>query len=484
MSQLEQQLNLFRQLLAGKAATKASPAFGAVVSWIKQYPGSLTGEEVGLVKQLVCSCFGLDEKEFYELLRNSSLERRFEGEQNYREIEEAFDSIVPSSGWLRDYIEFTRNLESPFAYHLYCGLVGIGAVVNRKVYIDMGGQFRVYPALGVILLGPSGVKKTTAGDVVVGLLQEAELVKIYQEKITPEGLVEAMKGESNAVGLVYAPEMSVFLGKQRYMEGVIPLITRFMDCPANWASATIMRGNSVLKNIGISCLFCSTADWFIKNTPADTFGGGFIARYLLVVQYGTSRIFPIPVPVPVGTRGRLIEQLVALNGLEGSMTFEPSVYHRNGMGADTGAYVEWYREFKTTPRPPEFETLTTYLERKPIHVLRLAMVLHLATHQTLEICRDCFDRALRLCTLSEKFLPQLMRQMFKTASGDEQELVVNCIRKNGGVITHSEIIRKLQYKMKAEQTKAVLNSLKEAEMVKEVKDNLSRRYILVEAAKE
>lgn len=481
MSQLEDQINYFRRLLANKEATKASPAFSAVISWIKQYPGSLTGEEVGLVKQLVCSCFNIPEMEFFELLRTSDQTKAAEGGQSYAQIEAEFDAIVPQEGWLRNYIEFTRNLESPYAYHLYCALVGIGAVLNRRVYINMGGQFRVYSALGVMLLGPSGVKKTTAGDVIVNLLQETELIKVYQEKITPEGLVEAMKGEANAVGLVYAPEMSVFLGKQRYMEGVIPLITRFMDCPANWASATIMRGNSVLKNVGISCLFCSTADWFIKNTPADTFGGGFIARYLLVVQYGTGRVFPIPVPVPSDARQLLLEQLAGFRLIEGPMMFEPNVYHRNGTGVDTGRYVEWYREFKATPRTPEYETLTTYLERKPIHVLRLAMVIHVATHKTLEICLDCFERALALCTLSEKFLPSLMRQMFKTASGDEQELVINQIRKAGGCITHSDLVRRLQYKMKAEATKAVLSSLKEAEMVKEVRDNLSRRYILVEA---
>jgi hypothetical protein len=341
------------------------------------------------------------------------------------------------------------------------------------------GQFRIYPALGVILLGPSGVKKTTAGDVVVNLLQESQVVKVYQEKITPEGLVEAMKGDSNAVGLVYAPEMSVFLGKQRYLEGIIPLITRFMDCPSTWSSATIMRGNSILRNIGISCLFCTTPDWFIKNTPPDTFGGGFIARYLLVVQYGTARVFPIPHPVADATRDRLVAELAYLHGLEGRMSFHQRLYYRNGTGAEEGIYVEWYRHFKVAPRSPEHELLSTYLERKPIHVLRLAMVMHLATHQDLELCEACFLRALRLCELSERFLPTLMRQMFKTTSGEEQELVLNTIRKAGGTINHTDLVRRLSYKMKAGQTREVLSSLKEAEMIREVRDNLSRRYILV-----
>lgn len=483
MSELEDQMLLFKRLLEGKTLSRADPAFPEILHWVKQYPGALAGEDAIVLRQLVCSCFKLTELEFLELIRSSSLLASDEA-RNYAEIEKEFDSLVPKEGFLRNYVEYTRNLESPFTYHLYCGLLGVGAIVNRQVYIDMGGYFKIYPALGIMLLGPSGVKKNTAGDLIVGLIQEAELVKVYQEKITPEGLVEAMKGESNAVGLVYAPEMSVFLGKQRYMEGIIPLLTRFMDCPSSWSSGTIMRGNSVLRNIGISCLFGSTPDWFIKNTPPDTFGGGFIARYLLVVQYGTARIFPIPIPVPESSRGRLVEELATIHKLEGRLDFQPSVYFRNGTGKESGCYAEWYHQFKATPRTPEHELLATYLERKPIHVLRVAMVLHLATHGDLTLCQDCFERSLKLCNLTEKFLPVLMQQMFKTISGEEQELVLLAIRKAGGAITHSELVRKLQYKMKAGQAKEIIASLKEAEMVKEVRDNLSRRYILVEAKEE
>ena len=483
VDRLEEQLALFKRLLEGKQVIKGSQTFYAVLGWLKQYPGIMQGEKAILVRQLCCAYFDLTEVEFFEMLRIKPIGEK-DGVYDYQTIEDEFDELVPREGWLRNYIEFTRNLESPFAYHLYAGLSGAGAVLNRRVYIDMGGQFRIYPSLGVMLLGPSGVKKTTAGDVIVGLLQEAELVKVYQEKITPEGLVEAMKGEGNAVGLVYAPEMSVFLGKQRYMEGVIPLITRFMDCPASWSSATILRGNSILKNIAISCLFCSTPDWFIKNTPADTFGGGFIARYLLVVQYGTNRRFPIPHPMPVSARVRLLQELAYLHELEGQVTFSPQVYRRTSGAKEEGVYVDWYDQFKSQPRQPEYEVLATYLERKPIHVLRLSMVLHLSTHGSLEICLDCFLRALKLCNASEKFLPSLMQQMFKTTSGEEQEMVLNMIRKNAGVITHTDLVRRLQYKMKAEQTKAVVSSLKEAEMIREVKDNFSRRYILVEEKKD
>jgi hypothetical protein len=78
----------------------------------------------------------------------------------------------------------------------------------------------------------------------------------------------------------------------------------------------------------------------------------------------------------------------------------------------------------------------------------------------------------------ESFLPELMQQMFKTNVGEDNEAVLTAIKKAGGSITHTNIIRKMQYRMKAQQTKEILASLKESEQIEELRDNLSHRYIL------
>jgi len=480
-SKLQEQLFQFKQLLDGRMLTKDNKVFPAVLGWLRQYPGKLEEDEVATIRSLICRTFQLKEAELDQELAGVK-PRELEGSaKGYAVIEHDLDELAPKEGFIRHYIDFTKNLESPYAFHMFSALVGVGAVVNRQVYIDMGGQFKIFPTMGVMILGPSGVKKTTATDVIVNMIQEAQLARVYQEKLTPEALVEAMKGENGATGLVYAPEMSVFLGKQRYLEGLVPLLTRFMDCPSTWSSGTILRGSADLHNVGISCLFCSTPDWFVKNTPADTFGGGFIARNVLIVQNGSPRIFPIPTPNADDVRPRLLEELTALHQLTGVMGFEPKVYHRNGSGTDSGSYVDWYSEFKRTGRDnPGHEMLATYMERKPTHMLRLAMVLHLAEHQTLEICEECFERAIKLSDYMEAFLPDLMQQMFKTDVGEDQQLILSRIRKAGGAITHTQLVRSMNYKMKAEQTKQIISSLKEAELVTELRDNFSRRYVLTE----
>jgi len=236
-----------------------------------------------------------------------------------------------------------------------------------------------------------------------------------------------------------------------------------MDCPDKWESGTIMRGKHALYNIAISSLMCSTSDWFIKSTPEDSFGGGFIARNLLIVQNASARCEPMPRPGDQSVKDQLVRDLMALRQLEGEMEFTGRVYKR---------YDDWYRgEHQLESRRPEHEMLSTYYQRKPDHIKRLAICLHSTDCRTLNMCLDCFERALALLGWTEQFLPSLLQQMFRSATGAEQEQVLRTIS-SVGIIRHSELVRKLGYRMDAQRIKSILLSLKEGNMVQELNDPL------------
>jgi hypothetical protein len=296
------------------------------------------------------------------------------------------------------------------------------------------------------------------------------LVKIYSEKLTPEALIEAMQGD-NAAGMIYAPEMTVFLNKQKYNEGLVQIITRFMDCPDKWSSGTIGRGERMLKNVAISSLMCSTLDWFIRSTPEDSFGGGFIARNLLIVQEASARCEPVPVPGDVSIRDALIGDLATFHSLEGEATLEHLAAAR---------YDDWYRtEHQDVIKHPEHEMLATYYNRKPDHTKRVSIILHVIEHGDLEVCYDCFDRALRLINWTEQFLPPMLEKMFKSQTGEAQEQIIRLIA-NAGKLPHSDLIRKMGYRMNAQEIKTCIQSLKEARRVTEHVDNLKHFYTLME----
>jgi hypothetical protein len=416
---------------------------------------------------LICQAFDLTSDAFMKLLlgvhtngSNTQPGRSLSPDLDITVQDANLLRLVPP-GWFHDYIQFTTNSEAPLAYHLFCSLLLVGASLGRRVWFDMG-YFRVFPPLGVVLLGPSGIKKTTSADIAINIIVGSSICSIYAEKITPEAL--ALSFTENAQGVIYAPEATVLMGKQKYNEGLIPLITRFMDCPDSFTPSTITRGATEIKNIACSVLMCSTTDWFIKNTPEDTFGGGFIARLLLVHQESSSRIQPIPKVMSGTEPKRLGQALLALREhTTGEVVFSPSA---------EDLYVEWYIKNKKDSVHPFHEILASYYQRKPIHVIRLSMILHLVNHQTKRICDECFHQALGILEWNEQFLPPMLRELFKTTQGQDHTFVLSQIYANGGVISHAALVRKVQYKMNAGQLRSILSSLKEARQVEELLDSL------------
>lgn len=453
-----EQLQMFRRLMEGRTLPPDSPVLQASLGWIKNCPIKLEEEEKDALIQLICTTFKLTRDQLATHLFETPRAHIHTDVDEFdpATIERELWDILPTSGFMYNYCQFASHNEAPLAYHVFCALLVIGTVVNRRVWFDMG-YFKLFPTLGVILLGPSGVKKTTSADIVVGILQDMGITKVYSEKLTPEALVEGMR--DCAQGLVYAPELAVLLGRQKYNEGMIPLLTRFMDCPDMWASETISRGTAPLTDIAISVLMCSTPDWFVENTPEDTFGGGFIARNLLVMQsHGSPRLVSVP-KTPIGdTKKHLGATLALSHSLQGQIQFEPGVGEQ---------YHGWYIEHKAKTENPDHKLLTTYYQRKPQHVLRVAIIFHIAEHATLSLCWSCIHRSIRLLDWNEKFLPSLLQEMFRTQEGHDHAHVLQAIRNNGGIIEHSLLVRRLQYKMNAPKLKSILLSLKEAKQVDE-----------------
>lgn len=483
----QQQFDTFKLLLRDKRGLDVkSRIFGAVVTWLKM-PLEMPAENREEIKNLVCLSFNIGEDELRQSILTAAdpvpveaptpevariVERLSAPYIDLTEIarrqEEELWKILPSKGFIRDYADYTRNSEAPLAYHVFCSIAGLAATVNRRVFFDMG-NFKLFLPFGILILGPSGIKKTSAADIIIGIINEMQLTPVYAEKLTPEALIDAMKG-GNATGLVYAPEMTVLISRQRYMESIIPLLTRFMDSPDIWKSGTIMRGKATLTDVAITCVMCSTMDWFVKNTPESIFGGGFIARNVMVLQEASARMIALPKPSDPKLREKLIIELAEMHECQGEITLSDATY---------ATHLEWYENDKRT-RLVEHEILETYYQRKPQHLLRIAICLHLATCKDMVVCLNCWERALKLLTWTEKFLPALAGKMFKTAWGEDQEIVIRKLRGSGGTIQHSDLVRKMQYKMPAAATRNIINSLKESGIVKETRNSVEHSYTLAE----
>lgn len=378
-----------------------------------------------------------------------------------------FEELLPAEGWLARYMEWTTLTEAPAAFHFFVGAVMVGSTLGRHLFFDKGA-YPVYPNLSILLIAPAGrCRKTSAANLGMRLLVQSG-GRTIADKITPEALIDSLK--VNASALIYAPELAVFLGKQKYQEGMVPLLTALLDCPKEWTTKTIGRGEVTLMNVFISSLLCSTTDWLQSAIPSEAFGGGFMSRFIFVVQEDTNRFFPLPPAMSEELRSELVKGLTSLRSLKAQA--ELTVQAREW-------YVEWYRQHMRT-RPPEGH-FSGYYERKQDHILRLGMILRASesphpVEGKLLLPLDVVQRAERMLSWLEAWLPRTFDRAAGSIVGDDQGKLLRQLKQSSGCMEHSVLLRKNSWKMNAEQFRRAIGTLMEAGLVEWKKED--RKYYL------
>ena len=445
---LDKQLEIFKTLLKSLEETPDSPIYQQCLDWLEQFPRKLTEEE---------------RREINYLMRRAFKRPVDVAPERGTELE----ALIPDEGWLRKYYEATLNSEPPTAFHLMCAMTVLGAAMERNVWFDKG-VYKVFPNLAVVLIAPTGrCRKTSATNLALKLARAVD-VNVISERITPEALVEALAGRETASGLVYAPELAVFLGRQKYLEGMVPLLTALLDCPDVWSSRTIKRGEVALAGVTLSVLGASTLDWFVGALPKEAFSGGFMSRLLFVVQHETDRTFALPEPIPGHLWEELREMLLELKMLRGEVVLEPLAKKW---------FVEWYE--KHSKQEPPIEELAGYHERKPDHLLRIAILTRISIDAGLTLREEDLTRALGILDWLEQFLPQTFQYTASSAVGEAQQRILRQLAKAGGKLPHSVLMRKNQHYMNARMFREAIITLIESECVREIRTNTEHSYELL-----
>lgn len=460
------QIERFKTNLKGRRLSLEDPLFAITARFLRSGI-RFSEEDKQQFMTLLCETFSLTNEQLLKaLFLTGKPQSKLNGLSHDLEAKETHLFSLLPPGFFQDYTLYNAQTEVPMSYNVFCSLVLVGAALGRRAWFEMG-PFRLYPPQGIGLMGPSGVKKTTAGDIALMVLVSAGLCAVYSEKITPEALVEAMN-QLGTQGLIYAPEAAVLMGKQKYNEGLIPLVTRLMDCPSYISTGTISRGVTELREVACSVIFCSTPDWFSKNVPEDVFGGGFIPRFMLVHQPYSLREIAIP---KVNSLTALVDFGKYLQTLKtqvkGEMKFTPLAQL---------AFESWYSQNKIESRRVSYEASKAYFQRKPNHIIRTALALHIASCATNQICEECLERTIQLLAWNEAWLPSLYQELFRSPHGADQAFVLEQVQGEGGVISHTMLMRRVQHKMSSAQLQTVLTSLREAQQVEEVSNSLLRAW--------
>ena len=385
--------------------------------------------------------------------------------QRVTKVKDDFMELVPGSGLFKDYITFTRSSEPPTVFHFFSFLTVLGACLKRNIWIPMGVAGDIFPNQVTILVGPSGrVKKTTACNIALELgLLSGRLEMAGGEKATNEAILDDLADHKQAIGLVFAPELSTLLGRQKYNEGLVTTLTRLWDCPPVFKLATIRRGKKELREVALSLLGASNEVWLVNAIPDDAFTGGFMARVLQIYQKSSPRYFPWPPPTDETLKKFLVKEIAQTEVCRGPVLISEGIKKR---------FEVRYKAYRDAN--PTDARLAPFYERLPQHCLRLAMVLSVAEarEHIIQIRQRHMDQAYDILEWVCRYLPKIYTFLGATNVGNDGRAIQELIIGHGGRITRELLVRGMGNRLSSKQLDDRIQTLEEGGLLRQFHSSL------------
>lgn len=301
---------------------------------------------------------------------------------------------------ISDYLKYTEQNEAPSVFHALAFLATTSAAMGRRWYIQHD-FYQVYPPIAAVLVGPSGLRKTTAINTALRLIRNAPDLTVIEEKATAEGIIRRLKSVPQGQpvhALIVAPEMAVMFGKALHLQSLVPVITRGLDHD-KLQHTTVSGGTVELEDVTLGLLAGTTATWITEEMNISVVSGGFTSRLLFSYEETSARVFFKPKSLS-GQQFASIKSHIFDNVLQ---------LPRGEMRLDNQAEIlmnEWYHHHHSM-LPKKDDLMASYMNRKATHLLRLALVI------TLLNCRSSIDVvALQGAINILEFLEPGMKKLF------------------------------------------------------------------------
>lgn len=359
------------------------------------------------------------------------------------------------SNWIKAYLAYTNENESPEEYHKWVALNTIAGALEHKAFFDMQ-YFLLYPNLYTVLVGPAGrCKKSTAMRIGRGILSEIPNINFTADSTTRERLIQDMSqafrdGHSSLTA--YSSEFATMLTSSG-MDMVI-FLTDIYDCPLpDWQHKTKTGGTSKIKAPYFNLIGATTPDWIAKAMPLDTVGIGLTSRIIFVYQ-DTPRVrppFPVLSPEQKALRPLLIQDLASMAQIIGEYKFDEEAKKH---------YEKWYETRIEAPNTSGDPRLNGYFERKPMHVIKVAMIIAASFRDELVMTLDDLRSSFMLIDEVESKMSKVFANVGKNPlTVDYDEIHAAIIVAGGQGLTSGQLLELFKHSVRKDELTEVLESL-------------------------
>ncbi len=372
--------------------------------------------------------------------------------------------------FLHDYQIYASGDEAPPDFHIWAGLSVLSSCCGPNLWLDMG-KYNLQPNLYIMFVGPPGIRKSTAKNVARDILMAIQKIPIIPSSITKEALVKDLsdvKGRHKQTykwqdkprhytkAAILSDEFINLVSHGGDPLGYIQLLTEIYNPTPSFETTTISRGKTEMPYPYITLLGCITPELTSNLINQGALSGGFSRRTLYI--YANKNGKPVPRPIlteeqlsaksNVVHRGRLIQNL---NG-----AFEFS-------SAGFDAYQTWYGENFYGLQNAPTQAVANFLQSKADQVLKTAMLLQIAEHDTLILDEEQIHQAIRMIDTAQQHINAVFASVGRNPHAMTIAGIVSFVDQRSAMspfyVTSKKILGNFLKEARGEDINKILNDL-------------------------
>jgi len=323
--------------------------------------------------------------------------------------------------WIDGFMEATDNTEPPRLYRLWVAISCVAAALQRKCFLSWG-PYTFYPNMYIVLVGPSGARKGTAmspgykllSDIGIGMSAQSTTLQALIRRLS-EGTHSKQDPKTGKLYMhssltIFSEELVVFLGYQE-ME-LMSALCDWYDCKDRWTYDTKNKGTDEVLGVWVNLIGATTPHLIQSNLPMESIGGGLTSRIIFVYESGKEK--SVPHPFLTQRENDLFDDL--RNDLE-------RIHLMAGRFSVTedfiDAWTDWYTEQdRHPPKHLSEDQFGGYVQRRPTHMLKLALILSASESSQMIVTPTHLSRAQRILEATERKMPNVFRGIGKSPLSD------------------------------------------------------------------
>jgi hypothetical protein len=400
------------------------------------------------------------------------------------------NDFVPEHPFLKQYLSYVEDTESPRLFHIWSILSGISACLGRRCYFPFG-HTKIYPNMYVLLVGPPGVRKSTAISIATNLVKKNSSVRIAPDDTGAQrqGLIRAMTAEedmidddklteldmlSRGVGnastvdamlnteikpamhpedlttmYAVASEFNTFIGHNALE--LITFLAKMWD--GEDYSYQLKESQLSVRNGLMSIIGGTTPTSIATAFPPEAVGQGFMSRIILV--HATKKYKNIARPKPFDEN--------ATDAI--SRRIKKIAYDMVGPFQEDEKAAEYLDKLYGTRVEIDDPRFLHYMERRHTHLIKTAMALCAGRGSQYIMPLDVVE-AHRLLSHTEVFMSDALGEYGMSPLAVAKQRMVDFLRTTG--VVQRNVLQKILYKdLRAADFASALAELKDAGVIDE-----------------